>query len=105
MQDSGSPTTSCWENMRPGLQVIDSCRWFSADGMSQLCSTFAAGLGSAADAISALTDPEPVIAARAEIEAADTITKPEMMATEAVFTIFISLPPDPCGWARLLSAV
>jgi hypothetical protein len=91
--------------MCPGLQVIDSWRWFAADGMSQLCSTFAAGLGSAADATSALTDPEPVIAACAEIDAADTITKPEMMATEAVLKIFIFLPPNPCGWAALLSAV
>jgi hypothetical protein len=42
-----------------------------------------------ADAISALTDPESVIAARAEVEAAETISKPEIIAAEAVFRPFI----------------
>jgi hypothetical protein len=103
MQDSGSPTTSRWENMCPGLQVIDPCRWFTADGMSQLCSTLAAGFGSTADGTSALTDPEPVIAARAEIEAAGTITKPETIATEAVLIIsYCSFRPACWGQIILL---
>jgi hypothetical protein len=84
--------------MRPGLQFVDWGRVFAAEGISQLCSRFGAGLGSLADATSTFMDPEPVIAARAEIEAAETITKPEMMATEAVFIMFIVAPCDPlCG--------
>jgi len=53
---------------------------------------FRAGLGSVADAISALTDPESVIAARAEVESAETISTPEIIAVEAVFrTVIVKL--------------
>jgi hypothetical protein len=100
MHDSGSPTTSCCENMLPGLQLVDWERLFAAEGISQLCSAFGAGPGSLADTTSAFIDPEPLIAARAESEAAETITKPEMIATEAVFTMLIVAPPDPSCWTR-----
>jgi len=66
------------------LQVVDCGRLFAGDGMSQFCSTFGAGPRSLAVRTSAFTDPEPIIAARVELEAAETITKPETMATEAV---------------------
>jgi hypothetical protein len=87
--------------MRPGLQLADWCRVFAAEGCSQLCSTFGDGVRLLADTTSALTDPEPVIAARAEIEAAEAITKPEMIATEAVFIIFIVAPTDPSCWGQI----
>ncbi|MBV8361745.1 MAG: hypothetical protein JO189_27975, partial [Deltaproteobacteria bacterium] len=77
------------------MQLVDWGRLFAAEGISQLCSAFGAGSGSPANATSAFMDPEPVIAARAEIEAAETITKPEVMATEAVLKIFIVASPDP----------
>jgi hypothetical protein len=51
-------------------------------------------------------DPEPVIAACAESEAVETITRPQMIATEAVFIIFIAAPPDPsCSGSDLLVRV
>jgi hypothetical protein len=90
--------------MRPGLQLVDWDRLFAAEGISQLSSPFGAGPTLPVDTTSAFIDPEPVIAARAESEAAETITKPEMMATEAVFIMLTVAPPDPSCCARLCGA-
>ena len=92
--------------MRPGLQVVGWGRLFAAEGCSQLCSTFRVGPGSLADTTSALMAPDPVIAPCAESEAAETMARPQMIATEAVFIIFIAAPPDPsCSGSDLLVRV
>jgi hypothetical protein len=91
--------------MRPGLQLVDCDRLFTSDGISQLCWRLGARPGSLADATSAFIDSALVIAALAEIEAAEAITKPEMIATNAVFIMFIVAPPDLSCWARLFGVV
>ena len=79
--------------MRPGLQLIDWGRGFATEGLQPAMF----GIRSRAQIPDrhnlAFIDREPVVAVRAKIEAAETVTEPEMVANEAVFIMFIASRP------------